>query len=189
MLERLGAQRIDSIEANKLAYLRCLVAKEVYGLRRARFHLDFLRALQNPTRYNLIVACGVLYHMADPLLLLERMAARTDALYLWTHYFDDAEMPKGDPRRGAFRAPEPPHEEITRIEHFNGIDMKLHLRSYYRAWQKTQYCGGPVDRHYWLEKSQLIAALGALGFNSLAYNDVAPDHPNGPAISIFARRG
>ena len=87
-------RRIDAIEANQLAYLRCLVAKEIYGLRRARFHLgDFVRGLEAPTRYHLIVACGVLYHMADPLLLLERIAARTDALYLWTHYFDEAEMP------------------------------------------------------------------------------------------------
>jgi len=190
LLERLGARRIDAIEANKLAYLRCLVAKEVYGLRRARFHLgDFLRGLQSPTRYDLIVASGVLYHMADPLLLLERMAARTDALYLWTHYFDDEEMPKGDPRRGAFRSPDPPHEEATHTVRFKDIDVRLHFRSYYRAWQNTKYCGGPVDRHFWLEKSQLIAVLGALGFNSLAFSDVAPDHPNGPAISIFARRG
>jgi hypothetical protein len=189
LLERYGPQRIDAVEANRLAYLRCLVAKEVFGLRRARFHLgDFLRGLQAPTRYDLIVACGVLYHMADPLLLLERMAARTDAIYLWTHYFDDAEMPKGDPRRGAFRSLEPPHSEVTQSVQFNGVNMTLHLRSYYKAWQKTQYCGGPVDRHFWLEKAQLIAALRALGFNELAFSDEAPGHQNGPAISIFARR-
>lgn len=189
LFERLGARRIDAVEANKLAYLRCLVVKEILGLRRSRFHLgDFVRGLQSPTRYDLIVACGVLYHMADPLLLLERMAARTDAVYLWTHYFDDDEMPVGDPRRGAFRAPEPPHNEFTQKAHQNGVEMTLHLRSYYKAWQNTQYCGGPVDRHFWLEKSQLIAALGALGFNQLAFADEAPDHPNGPAMSIFARR-
>jgi hypothetical protein len=189
ILERHGARRIDAIEANKLAYLRCLVAKEVFGLRRARFHLgDFVRGLQQPTRYDLIVACGVLYHMTDPLLLLERMASRTDAIYLWTHYFDDAEMPKGDPRRGAFRSPEPPHAETVQTVRFNGVDVTLHLRSYYKAWQKTQYCGGPIDRHFWLEKTQLIDVLKALGFNELAFADVAPDHQNGPAISIFARR-
>lgn len=30
MLERLGARRIDAVEANKSAYLRCLVAKEIW---------------------------------------------------------------------------------------------------------------------------------------------------------------
>jgi len=189
MLERHGARRIDAIEANKIAYLRCLVAKEVFGLRKARFHLgDFVRGLQSPTRYDLIVACGVLYHMADPLLLLERMAARTDFIYLWTHYFDEEEMPPTDPRRFAFKVPEVNHEEVTQTEEFHGIEMKLHLRSYYKAWTKTQYCGGPVDRHFWLEKAQLIEALRALGFNNLAFAHEDRNHPNGPAMSIFARR-
>ena len=190
LLERYGARRVDAIEANKLAYLRCLVAKEIWGLRRARFHLgDFVRALQAPTRYDLIVACGVLYHMQDPLLLLERVAARTDSLFIWTHYFDDAEMPKSDPRRGAFVSPERPHREDVRTVDFLGVPMHLHLRSYHQAWKKTQYCGGPVDRHYWLEKAELIEALRRLGFNSLAFHDEQPDHPNGPAFSLFARRG
>ena len=189
ILERSGARRIDAVEANKLAFLKCLVTKEIYDLRRSHFHLgDFVRGLQAPTRYDIIVACGVLYHMADPLLLLERMAARTNALYLWTHYFDDAEMPKGDPRRGAFRDPEPPHHEVTQSAELNGVKMTLHLRSYHKAWENSKYCGGPVDRHFWLEKAQLIAALGALGFNQLAFADEAPDHPNGPAMSIFAKR-
>jgi len=189
MLERAGAENIDAIEANKLAYLRCLIAKEIYGLRRARFHLgDFVAALEQPTRYDLIVACGVLYHMSDPLALLRRLAERTDALYIWTHYFDDEEMPLGDPRRGAFRAPPPPHEEFVESGEIAGVAMTLHLRSYHGAWTKSKYCGGPTDRHYWLEKRQLVAALGALGFNQIAFAHEEPGHQNGPAMSIFARR-
>lgn len=189
MLERYGAGEIDAVEANRVAYLRCLVAKEVFGLQKAKFHLgDFVRGLENPTRYDLIVACGVLYHMAEPLLLLERMAARTDFIYLWTHYFDEEEMPPSDPRRFAFRAPDANKEEVTQTELFHGIEMKLHLRSYYRAWRKSQYCGGPVDRHFWLEKAQLIEALRALGFGGLAFAHEERNHLNGPAMSIFARR-
>lgn len=189
MLERAGALRIDAIEANKGAYLRCLVAKEIYGLRRARFHLgDFCAALEWPRRYDLIVACGVLYHMTDPLLLLRRMAERADAIYIWTHYFDDTEMPKGDPRRVPFSAQEPPHGESVETGALNGVPMTLHLRSYYEAWKTSKYCGGPRDRHFWLEKRQLISALGALGFDDLSFAHEAPDHQNGPAISIFARR-
>ncbi len=189
MLERAGAARIDAIEANKLAFLRCLVAREIYGLRRARFHLgDFVAALEGTTRYDLIVACGVLYHMRDPLLLLRRIAERTDALYLWTHYFDEAEMPPGDPRRGAFRAPLAPHAEAVETAEIGGVAINLHLRSYHGAWKNSVYCGGPVDRHYWLEKRQLVEALGALGFNQIAFAHEDPAHQNGPATSIFARR-
>ena len=189
MLERAGARRIDAIEANKQAFLRCLIAKEIYGLRRARFHLgDFVTALDRPPRYDLIVACGVLYHMSNPLLLLSRLAQRTGALYLWTHYFDEAEMPPGDPRRGAFAAPAPPHAEAVETVEFEGLPMRLHARSYHGAWKASKYCGGPIDRHFWLEKGQLIDALGALGFDQLAFAHEEPAHPNGPAISIFARR-
>jgi hypothetical protein len=189
MLERLGARRIDAIEANKGAYLRCLVAKEILGLRRARFHLgDFVRGLEAPMRYDLIVACGVLYHMSDPLALLERMAARTNLIYLWTHYFDDQEMPATDSRRVAFSVPERNRQEVTETKSFHGVEMKLHLRSYYKAWTKTQYCGGPVDRHFWLEKAQLIDALRALGFGDLSVAHEDANHPNGPAMSVFARR-
>ena len=188
LLERLGARRIDAIEANKTAYLRCLVAKEIHGMRRARFHLgDFVRGLAEPQYYDLIIACGVLYHMTDPLLLLERMAARTPAIYLWTHYFDEQEMPPGDPRRGAFRSPEGGEEVVAKGE-LAGVEMTLHLRSYHQAWKNSKYCGGPIDRHFWLEKEQLIAALRALGFNQLSFADEQPDHPNGPAFSLFARR-
>lgn len=87
--------------------------------------------MKAPTRYDLIFACGVLYHMIDPLLLLERMAARTDNLYLWTHYFNAQEMPPGDHRRAAFRSPEPPHKEATKAVAFHGVSMNLHQRSYH----------------------------------------------------------
>jgi protein-L-isoaspartate O-methyltransferase len=189
ILERCGARRIDAVEGNKLAFLRCLVAKEIYDLRRSHFLLgDFVRGLARPIRYDFIVASGVLYHMSDPLLLLERIAARTDAVYIWTHYFDDEAMSKADLRRFAFQSPDRKHEETVKIVEFHGVKVKLHLRSYYKAWQKSQYCGGPVDRHFWMEKADLIAVLRALGFNDLSFAHEAPDHPNGPAISIFARR-
>jgi hypothetical protein len=126
--------------------------------------------------------------MTDPLLLLRRMAGRADAVYIWTHYFDDEEMPPGDPRRVPFSAQEPPNRETVETAELNGVPMNLHMRSYYQAWKKSKYCGGPRDRHFWLEKAQLIAALRALGFDDLSFAHETPDHPNGPAISIFARR-
>jgi hypothetical protein len=95
LLEQHQPEEIEAVEANKLSYLRCLVVKEILGLRRARFYLgDFSRWLeQSDRRYDFVVASGVLYHMDDPIRLLELMAARTDAFYLWTHYVSDEAMP------------------------------------------------------------------------------------------------
>src|SRR5450631_2648286 len=42
-LDAAGAE-VDAVEANKLAFMRCLVAKEIYGLARAKFWLgDFVK--------------------------------------------------------------------------------------------------------------------------------------------------
>jgi hypothetical protein len=190
MIERLGADRIDAVEANKLAYLRCLIAKEIYDLKHARFHLgDFVKWLEgDEPRYDLIVACGVLYHMEDPVRLLELIAGKTDAVYIWTHYFDEEAMPPGDLRRVPFKSQEPPHSEHSHAVNFRGVDVTLHERSYYKAWKKTAFCGGPIDLHYWMEKPDLIAVLRALGFNDVRVEHDDRGQVNGPAVSIFARR-
>jgi hypothetical protein len=190
MLDRLGPALIDSVEANKLAFLRCLIAKEVYGFKHVRFHLgDFVKWLERgEARYDLIIACGVLYHMENPLELLALIAGKTDAVSIWTHYFSEDAMPPGDKRRVAFRSQKPPFEERSRIVEFRGINVTLHERSYYNAWKKTVFCGGPIDLHYWMQKNDLLAVLAALGFDDVRVEHDDPGHVNGPAFSIFARR-
>ncbi len=73
-------------------------------------------------RYDLIVASGVLYHLRDPLSFLERAAAATDALFLWTHYMSETAMPLSDIRRGAFRA-------VIERRSFHGIEVRQYPRS------------------------------------------------------------
>src|SRR5262249_6341085 len=70
MLDSAGAQ-VDAIEANQLAFMRCLVAKEILQLKKSRFWLgDFMKALEHwDQRYDLIIASGVLYHLKHPLKL------------------------------------------------------------------------------------------------------------------------
>jgi hypothetical protein len=183
MIERAGADRIDAIEANKLAYLRCLVFKELVQLERARFHLgNFVTWLEtSDRRYDLIVASGVLYHLQDPMRFLERASATTDALFLWTHYMSERAMPPSDPRRSVFR------KSVDR-QHFHGIDVRLYPRSYHRAEENASFCGGLYDDHRWIERDDLLAALRALGFDSLEVAHEHADHPNGPSFSVLARR-
>lgn len=183
MLHRQGPALIDAIEANKLSFMRCLIAKNLLGLDSARFMLgDFEKWLEaSPRRYDLIVACGVLYHMADPVRLIELMSQRSAALYLWTHYFDPVEMPDGDSRRLAFSG------EVSQRP-FNGLDIRLHKRSYHGAWRDKSFCGGIFDEHCWLEKEQILALLKSVGYQDIRTAHDSTDHPNGPCLSIFARR-
>ena len=182
MLDAAGAL-VDAIEANKPAFLRCLVAKEIVGTRNAHFFLgNFIKWLQKDTgKYDLIVASGVLYHMSDPLDFLRLVAARCNALYLWTHYFSDELLPPGDGRRALFA----PHPEIV---YFDDIRVRLYQRTYAGTQTTTSFCGGMFDQHRWIDRSDLLRVLTALGFADLTIAHDEPSHQNGPAFSLFARR-
>src|SRR5262249_16449924 len=174
---------IHSVEANKLSFLRCLVVKEILDINSAKFFLgDFMSWLENsPTSYDLIVASGVLYHMPDPVKLLELIAKHTDAFYLWTHYYDVAAMSKDDLRHVPFVG-------NIEVQNFNGIPVHLYSRSYYGAWQSKAFCGGAHDLHRWIERGDIIAVIRSLGYDDVRIAHEEPKHQNGPSFSIFAKR-
>ena len=61
MLEQAGAADVVAIESNSRAYLKCLITKEILGLKRARFLLGDFRgylAADGADRFDLAVACG-----------------------------------------------------------------------------------------------------------------------------------
>jgi hypothetical protein len=181
MLARAGAS-IDAVEMNKLAYLRCLIAKEILEIPNARYHLgNFLKWLdERPSSYDLIVASGVLYHQAAPLFLLELIARRTTAFYLWTHFFDEKSMPAQDQRREPFIG-EP------EVVSFYGRTIRQYRRTYVGG-KNSSFCGGMYDEHRWLHRDDLLEAIRVLGFGTVAVAHEDPHHPNGPAFSVFARR-
>ena len=183
MLHKAGAASVDAIEANALAFIRCLITKETLKLDRARLHLgDFMKWLEaREARYDLIVASGVLYHSHDPVRLLELIAEKADAIFLWTHYFDDTAMPRGDLRRVPF-------SEQVELRECRGVQVRLHERSYYKAWRDPAFCGGLQDRHFWIDREDILKLLSAFGFDRLAIADEEPGHQNGPSFSVLAER-
>jgi hypothetical protein len=183
MLDQHAPAVLDAVEANRVSYLRCLVVKEIMELRHARFHLGDCQAWleERPDRYDYIVASGILYHMQDPIRFLTAAAARADSLFLWTHYVDDAAMPPGDPRRGAFVGAE---EEVEHL----GVSVRMQPRSYLGAWTNDTFCGGTHDLHRWINRGSLLALLAAMGLTDQRIWGDQPDHPYGPAFCVFARR-
>ncbi|ATQ67939.1 MULTISPECIES: class I SAM-dependent methyltransferase [Methylosinus] len=183
LLHRRGAE-ITAVEANKDAFLKCLITKEIVGLPRARFHLGdcVLFLEQNETRYDLIVACGVLYHMREPLRFLQAVAARTDALYLWTHFMDDLSIPDDDsPLAQGLR-------QTRELGELSGRQFVMYRHSYVGANLAPAFCGGIYDDARWLPRRSIVGALETLGFDSVEFAHEATPHPNLPAFSAFARR-
>ena len=182
MIEAAGA-RVDAIEANQLAFMRCLVTKEIMGLTRSRFWLgDFIKWLENTDKtYDLVVASGVLYHLTSPLELIDLIARRTSAVFIWTHVVTEEAMPLSDPRRIVFA----PHaEEIP----FHGITVRAYRRNYFQAQVDPAFCGGMNDEHRWLHRDDLLEALKVVGFTNIQTTHEEPDHRFGPALSIFASK-
>src|SRR5579883_2276741 len=176
MIEQRQPASILAIEANRLSFLRCLVVKELLGLRTARFQLgNFMPFLeQTAERFDFVIASGVLYHMANPVRLLELLALRTDAVYLWTHYASDEAMPSGDARRLAIVG------DAQSVES-HGVRVRTYQRSYWGAWKSKAFCGGPHDAHCWIDRDDMLSLLRALGFDDIRIAHDEPNHAYGPS--------
>lgn len=175
MLENAGAFEVISIEGNALAFQRCLIVKELLRLKRANFLLgNFVSYLrERDEQFDLGIACGVLYHMKNPVELIELLSRRVQKLFVWTHFYDD-ELISADPRtRSNFAG-------CWNASH-SGFDHRLHAHGYGEALDWKGFCGGGSESSNWMEKQELLAAFEHFGFRKLG--EVAePKHPHGPAI-------
>ncbi|MGJ8569288.1 MAG: class I SAM-dependent methyltransferase [Hoeflea sp.] len=175
--------RIDAIEANKLCYLRCLVTKEILELNNATFYLGDIRnwLSETETVYDLAIASGVLYHMHDPAEFLKKIAARSNAIFIWTHFYDEAAMPPSDLRNLPFSGK-------VEIRDLDGLKLHYHERSYQHANTNASFCGGMRDRHYWMRKDEILSLLTHFGYVDIVELNVNLDHAGGPCFSVFARK-
>ncbi len=183
MLERAGAAEIDAIEANTLCYLRCLLVQQLFGLDRTRFQLgNFVPWLKdNTTRYDVVFAAGILYHLSDPVGVLDAICRTGDQVYLWTHYLDFEVMPRTDKRYKRWFIGEEEHE-------FRGRPYTLHRRAYKKnPTNEAKFIGGVHTTTGWIERQTILDVFGAHGFEVQVAHEVT-DNRNGPAVSFFARK-
>ncbi|MBB2960986.1 bifunctional 2-polyprenyl-6-hydroxyphenol methylase/3-demethylubiquinol 3-O-methyltransferase UbiG [Methylobacterium sp. R2-1] len=173
-LEALGANSVTAVESNSEAFLKSLIVKNIAGLNRSTFLLgDVSRHLAaSGPRYDLIFACGILYHMFDPLELIRLAAARSDRLFLWTHYY----APQARLRR---HVPRP-------VEH-GGLNLTLHELTY-RDRGLATFWGGNQGKTRWIGLPDLIRVLAHHGLTETTIIADDPDFVNGPAVTLAAQR-
>lgn len=185
ILEQAGAN-VLGIEANELAFLRCLITKNGLGLR-ARFLLgDFTQSFGEQRRWDLVIAAGVLYHMTDPLDLLERIAQATDRVYIWTHFFEP-DSSVWEPNVRELIGEKWLVDDTTTVR-FHGRDVRLVPQRYGAALAWGGFCGGSAAYSHWLYRDDLLGVLRDLGFADIRIDAEQLGHPNGPACSILAQR-
>jgi hypothetical protein len=162
--------------------LKCLVLKEIFQLQRARFLLgDFLPYLRaTEESFDIGFACGVLYHLLDPVELIELLSRRCRSVFLWTHYYDPRHAAE-HPEMGAQFEPEVPRR-VT-----GGFSHTPHRRRYpAQVFEWKGFCGGGAPEACWLERGDITGALRHFGFRILG--EVPEDNPNGPALLLAATR-
>ena len=180
LIDRLRARSITAVEANARSYMKCLVAKEVFGIERARFllgdGLEYLRATDR--RFDVGVAYGVLYHQTTPVELLEMLSRRCDALVLWTVYYDPdfvAEHP----------GPAAMFSETVELEHA-GFEHTVHRWNYGPQLDSDAFSGGGESYSHWMEKPEILAALRHFGLTDIRTEEES--NAFGPALLLAGRR-
>jgi len=180
MAHRGGAARVVSVEANRQAFLKCLVTKELLGLERCSFLCGDVMAYLETTgeRFDVCIASGVLYHMAEPVRLLDLISRRASRLYLWTHYYDAA-MIAGTPleRRIGARA----------VAEVAGFRHALHRHRYGVGTRLPGFWGGTKPYSNWITRGDLLGALRHFGWRDVevAFEEA---HAHGPALALVATR-
>lgn len=182
MLHQAGAGEILAVEANRLAFLRCLCVKELYGLTRAHFLLgDFVPFLKNVGRkFDILFASGVLYHLMDPVTALLLMSQLSDKLFIWTHYYDADLVRQSRSILRKFGKPQ-------WVEH---ADTKYEVvpYSYKDALAWTGFSGGMQVSSKWLTRQSILDGLRVAGYAKISVNFEQPNHPHGPAFAVCAQR-
>ena len=188
MLEKAGAT-VTAVEGNYGAFFRCLTVKNLLGLK-AKFILgDFSKIKPDFGKHDTIIACGVLYHMSDPVTLLKNLAGMTDNIFIWTHYFEE------DFEKWSSMAIEQLNNgkwDLKNIKshNINGVEVRTVRQNYGKALGWGGFCGGNESFSYWIFKEDLLSLLKSLGFVNiripLHFDQV--DHQHGPCFAVLASK-
>lgn len=181
-LENAGARSILAIEASSKAFLKCLVAKEILGMQRARFALgDFEQYLRSaPDRFDIAIACGVLYHLKDPVELIHNLARVTDRVFIWTQYYVPERLAAIEHMKHRFR-------QSHAAEHA-GFRYTAYRYEYGDFLDTSRFAGGSDEFSHWLGRDDLLGALRHAGFGKIEVGEEDLEHANGPCISLVARK-
>jgi hypothetical protein len=184
MAQRAGAASVTAIEANPKGFLKCLVAKELLGLDRCSFlcgdALEYMAA--STEQFDVCIACGVLYHMTEPIRLLDLISQRATRLILWTQFYDESLRENPATKRLS--------KKIARARDYDyrGFRYRAHTHTYGVDIRTRGFCGGTQPHSRWLPKDDLLRALAHLGWKEpeIGFEDRFGSH--GPSLALVATR-
>lgn len=182
MLHNAGAGSITSIESNQRAFLKCLITKEALGYKSKTLLGDFSPFLSNErrksSRYDFILASGVLYHLTDPISVIDDILSITKQVGIWTHFYEKDIVDRKFP--GKFSSK-------TEFVPYKGLQLEMCRQEYEAALGWAGFCGGSSAFSYWLTKESILSILK---LNDFSCNILAEDmnFQNGPCMLLFAEK-
>jgi 2-polyprenyl-3-methyl-5-hydroxy-6-metoxy-1,4-benzoquinol methylase len=182
MLEQAGFVSITAVEANPRAYLKCLTFKETLKLTKTSFLCgDFVEYLKSsPDRFDFVIGSGVLYHMINPVELIDLISRKANAVFLWTHYYS-AEALRSNKKLSARLS------GMYEAE-YAGFRYRQFRYAYRGSFRRPEFCGGPRAHSHWLPREDILNALRFFGFADVVTGFETPEHPDGPAFALIAKR-
>jgi hypothetical protein len=131
-----------------------LVVKELLAMDRCSFLCGDARSYIERTseRFDVCFACGILYHMVEPIALIDLVSWRASMLLMWTHYSDAVGL-KGLPIARSLG-------DAQQAE-YDGFGDTAHRHRYGMARRLTGFWGGNQPFSRWLPRGSSESA-GAL---------------------------
>jgi hypothetical protein len=183
MLEKAGAVQVVAVEANKDAYLKCLVVKELLELQHCSFlcgdAAEYLKVTAE--QFDVCWCAGILYHMVNPLELIDLVSQKASRLYMWTHYYDAAKLQTHESKGKPFAS-----KQVSDTL-YQGYRYQLHRHEYSFTTRLRGFWGGTQAYSNWLTLDGLLGALEHFGWSDIQ-TQVDEDHPHGPAVNLVALR-
>ncbi len=182
MFEQAGAREIVSIEANTRAFLKCLITKEMLGLKRVSYQCgDFMEYFRkNKRRFDIVNASGVLYHQRNPAELLALVSRAADSVIIWTHYYDQKIISGHPSYHSRFSAGD--------MQEYDGFKYQPYRQEYGVDVHVPQFCGGNAPYSHWMTREDIIRCLNYFGLDDIRISFEHPPHTNGPSFNLAAMR-
>lgn len=181
MAQRAGAARVVAVESNRRAFLKCLVVKDLLALDRCSFlcgdAIGFLEQVEEG--FDVCLALGILYHMAEPVRLIELISRRADRLLLWTHYYDADGVAEALVSRSL-------DTRARSLEH-HGYRYEAHRYDYGVMSKLAGFWGGTAPYSLWLTRESLLGAVEQFGWQDIRI-EFEERTPHGPALALAATR-
>ena len=163
LAQHTGVEQVVALEGREFNLRKARFVQELLQIRNVEFlHANLESAdLAAFGKFDAIFCCGLLDHLPEPWQLLKQFSAVAPAAFIWTHYAAENE------------AQDLPNGVRGKIHHEAGPDEPL---------------SGLSPTATWLPLPSILRELRDGGYNVTEVIHDDPGHPNGPAVSIGARR-